>query len=253
MPTEKAARVKVKRFRDLSPRNKVSVTLLYAMMNLRVVFGFKALLFLAGTVIYFVAFYVIAVKTEATLTLGQALAWLVWMPSTIFAVFFSMEIISRERNAGLLETFFTVSVSIYRLWIIKFMTLTLCLSTFALALTAATYWYVVDIPIMLTLVCVLPPLIFFAGLTVLLSAVFKSGNAAGICVVALLAFVLLTAEGLSTTVVFPYLNPFSRPYYTEPFIWARTVMYNKIAYMLLGVVWFWQALRWLDRRERLLE
>ena len=243
----------MKRFRELSPRNKASVILLYTKMNLRVVFGFKAFLFLAGTVVYFVAFYVIAVNTEAELTLGQALAWLVWMPATVFAVFFSMAMISRERDAGLLETFFTVSVSIYRLWLIKFITLTLCLSMLALALIVVAYWYVVDVPIMLTLVYVLPPIIFFAGLTVLLSAIFKSGNAAGICVVALLAFVLLMAEGLSTTVIFPYLDPFSRPYYTEPFIWVRTVVYNKIAYTLLGGVWFWQALRWLDRRERLLK
>ncbi len=230
----------------------MSVIVLYAMMNLRVVFGLKALLFLAGTAIYFVVFYFIARNSE-NLTLGDTLAWFIWLPTTIFAVFFSMEMISRERDAGLLETFFTVSVSIYRLWIIKFITLTLCLSMLALALIAAAYWWVVDIPILLTLVYVFPPIFFFAGLTVLLSAVFKSGNAAGICVVALLALVLLMSEGLATTVVFPYLDPFTRPFEIEPFIWVRTVVYNKIAYTLLGGVWFWQALSWLDRRERLLK
>jgi ABC-type transport system involved in multi-copper enzyme maturation permease subunit len=243
----------MKSFRDLHVRGKISVIALYTMMNIRVVFGVKAILFLLATAIYYTAFYTIAVKTEAQLTLDQALAWLVWMPVTVFAVFFSMEMISRERDAGLLETLFTVSVSIYRLWIIKFLTLMLCVSVLALILIAVSYWYVVDIPIMLTFVYVLPPVIFFAGLTVLLSAMLKSGNAAGICVIALLAFVMITYEGLGSTIVFPYLNPFERPYYTEPYIWVRTVAYNKIAYALLGVVWFWRALRWLDRRERLLK
>jgi len=240
-------------FRELSLKNKLSVILLYTRVNLRVIFGFKVVLFLAVTALYYAAFYLSAINSKDILTLDQALAWLIWMPTTIFAVFFSMEMISRERDAGLLETFFTVSVSIYRLWTIKFITLLLSVSFLALVLIAVSYRYVVDIPIFLTLVYVLPPLIFFAGLTVLFSAMFKSGNAAGICVVAVLAFVVLTADGLGTTVVYPYLNPFGRPYETDPFIWARTVAYNKIAYTLLGAVWFWRALRWLDRRERLLK
>jgi len=243
----------MKAFRELSFAKKVPVILLYNRMNLRVIFGLKGLLFLAGTALYFVAFCVIVANSEANLTLAQALAWLVWLPSTVFAVFFSMEVISRERDAGVLETFFTVSVSIYRLWIIKFATLMLCIGLLALALIAATNRYVADLPVTLTLLYVLPPLIFFAGLALLLSAIFKSGNAAGICVAAILGFVLLTSEGLSTTVVYPYFNPFDRPYYIEPFTWIRTAVYNKIAYTLLGCLWFWRALRWLDRRERLLK
>ena len=242
----------MKSLRELSLARKVSVILLYTRMNMRAIFGFKALFFLAGTALYFAAFCAIVAYTDAGLTLGQALAWLVWMPSTLFAVFFSMEVISREREAGVLETFFTVSVSVYRLWIVKFITLIFCVVLLALALIVAAERYVVEIPVLLTLLYVLPPLLFFAGLTVFFSALFKSGNAAGICVAAILGLVLLTADGLSTTVVYPYLNPLIRPDYTEPFIWIRTAVYNKIAYSLLGGLWFWRALRWLDRRERLL-
>lgn len=243
----------MKSFGELSPGNKVLTILLYTRMNLRVVFGFKAVWFLAGTAIYFVVFYLIAANLGQGPTVIEALAWIVWLPTTLFAVFFSMEIISRERDTGVLETFFTVSVSVYRLWIIKFMTLGLAVSVLALALIAATDAYFVDIPVMLTLVYVLPPLCFFAGLTVLFSAMFKGGNAAGICIIAILAFVMLLSEGIGTLVIFPFLNPLDPPKDTEPFIWIRTVVYNKIAYTLLGCLWYWRALRWLDRRERLLK
>lgn len=243
----------MKAFRELSPARKVSVILLYTRMNLRVVFGSKALYFLAGTAIYFAAFCIIVANSKATLTLEQALAWLIWLPSTLFAVFFSMEIISKERDAGVLETFFTVSVSIYRLWILRCATLMLGICLLAWALVAATERYVADLPILLTLVYVLPPLVFFAGLTLLFSAMFKSGNAAGICIAAILALVLITAEGLSKVVIYPYFSPFVRPYRIEAFDWMRTTVYNKIAFTLLGGLWFWRALRWLDRRERLLK
>ncbi len=234
------------------PRIKASVLLLYMWMTLRVVFGFKALLFLVAATAHFILVCVIAVKTEATLSLREVLMWLVWIPTTIFAVFFSMEMISRERNAGLLETLFTVSASSSRLWVFKFMTITVCLALFALALIVATYWKVADIPIFLTLLYILPPVVFFAGLTTIFSVMFKSGTAAGICMAAVLAFVLIIAQGLSTNIVYPYLNPFDKPYGIESFIWTRTVIYNKIGFLLLGGVCFWRALRWLDRRERLL-
>ncbi len=234
------------------PRIKASVLLLYVWLTLRVVFGAKALLFLVGVAIYFPIFCVVTVRTGATLTLQQVLFGLVWMPTTLFAVFFSMEMISRERDAGLLETLFTVSASSSRLWIFKFMTIIFCVALLALALITATYWYAADIPILLTLIYILPPVIFFAGLTTMFSVMLKSGTAAGICIAAVLGFVLILSEGLSTTIVFPYLNPFDKPNNVESFIWTRTVLYNKIAYVLLGGICFWRALRWLDRRERLL-
>jgi len=249
-------------FRELSVPKKVAVVLLSLKMNYRVLFGWKALLFLAGTAIYFTAFLIIASRADEPLTLGHLLAWLIWLPTTLFAVFFSMEIISREQETGMIETLFVVSVSIYRLWIVKFVVLMLFVSLLALALIVATSAAIdtlsqgnVDpFPITLTLLYILPPLVFFAGLTVLFSVVFKSGNAAGLCMAAVLGFVLLLSQdGISTTVIFPYLNPFDIPLDKEAFLWIRTVVYNKVAYFVLGGVWFWQTLRWLNRRERLLQ
>ncbi|MCH7666541.1 MAG: hypothetical protein IH936_11515, partial [Acidobacteria bacterium] len=160
---------------------------------------------------------------------------------------------SREREADLIETLFTVSVSVYRLWIIKFVTLMASLSLLALALIVTADRFVADLPIWLALVNVLPPILFFASLTVLFSAMFKSANAAGMMVTGILAFVILTTEGLQFTVVYPYLNPLEKPNDVESFIWIRNAVYNKIAYSLLGCVWFWRALKRLDRRESLLK
>lgn len=243
----------MKSFHDLDPRSKIAVVLLYARMNLRVVFGRKALYCLAATAVYFAIFYAVLAGTGQNLTVFEALAWLVWLPATIFAVLFSMETISQEQDAGILELFFTVSVSPYRLWIIRFIALLLGVCVLALGLIALTDLLVLDLPVPLTLVYVFPPLLFFAGLTVLFSAMFKSANAAGLCTAAVLALVLITGEGLSETVIYPYLNPLAKPMDAETFIWVRATVYNKIAYTLLGCVWFWRALRWLDKRERLLK
>jgi len=242
----------MKSFRDLSWKSKAHVVGLYTRMNVRALFGWKALVYLAAVAVYYPTFCYIVVRTEARLTLGQALGWLVWLPSTLFAVFFAMEMIARERDAGILETFFTVSVSTYRIWLTKLLTLALCVSLLAFVLVVVSCWYVVEISIPLTLVAVLPPLYFFASLSLLLSAMLKSGNAAGIIMLALLAFVAVSSEGLGATVVYPYLNPFDRPHDTDPYVWVRTVVYNKLAFTLLSGVISWRSLRWLDKRERLL-
>lgn len=243
----------MKSFRDLSLSNKMSVLLLYTRINMRIVFGLKAVIFLLVAVLYVAALCVISMTSDDGISIGPALRLIVWLPLTIFAVLFSMDIISRERDANLIETLFTVSVSVYRLWIIKFVTLMLSLGILAAVLIAVTDFFVIDLPLMLTWISVMPPILFFASFTVLLSAMFKSANAAGLCVTAILAFVVLITEGASSTVIYPYLNPFDKPEEREVFIWVRAVVYNKIAYTLLGCVSFWRALRWLDRREWLLK
>ena len=112
-------------FRELNVREKLGVILLSIRLNYRSVLGYKALLFLVGTMIYFAVFSLVLwygdepVSSEQE-ALALALAWLIWLPTTVFSVFFAMEIVSREQDAGVLETLFTVSVSLYRMWIIKF-------------------------------------------------------------------------------------------------------------------------------------
>ncbi len=244
----------MKTFRNLSLTSKIAVVLLYTRINLKIVFGLKALIVLAVAFVYVVVLCLIAVTTDAlTLSVGQALPFVVWIPLTVFAVLFSMDIISKERDANLIETFFTVSVSLYRLWLLKFMTLMAALTLLAIVLIAATDIFIVDLPIWLTLVNVLPPVLFFASLTVLFSALLNSANAAAMCVTAILAFVMITYEGLSKEVVYPFLNPYEKPIQVESFICIRNLVWNKIIYTLFGCVWFWRALKRLDHRERLLK
>ena len=234
--------------------SKLGVVLLYTRINLKIVFGLKALIILAVAFIYVVILCLIAVMTDALrLTGEEALLFVVWIPLTVFAVLFSMDIISKERDANLIETFFTVSVSVYRLWLLKFMTLMASLTLLAFLLIVGTDIIIVDLPIWIALVNVLPPVLFFASLTVLFSSLLNSANAAAMCVTAILAFVMLTYEGLATTPIYPFLNPLEKPLQVEAFIWVRNAVWNKILYTLFGCVWFWLALKRLDRRERMLK
>jgi len=246
----------MKSFRELDIRAKLSASLLYLRMNFRIIFGRKVLLFIAGALIYFIAFCVIRSRSDRPLTLGEALAWLVWLPSTLMTVFFSMELVSHERETGVLETLFMASVSRYRVWIIKFVVMVLFISLTALLLIVLTDIFAIDLSITLTLLYTIPPLVFFAALTVLFSVMFKSGNAAALCIVAILMFMLLlvgSSDGrIAKVVIFPYLNPFDKPLDKDTFIWVRTVLFNKVGYLVLGCIWFWRALRRLERRERLL-
>jgi len=234
--------------------SQLGVVLLYTRINLKIVFGLKALIILAVAFVYVVILCLIAVMTDALrLTGEEALLFVVWIPLTVFAVLFSMDIISKERDANLIETFFTVSVSVYRLWLLKFMTLMASLTLLAFLLIVGTDIIIVDLPIWIALVNVLPPVLFFASLTVLFSALLNSANAAAMCVTAILAFVMLTYEGLATTPIYPFLNPLEKPLQVEAFVWVRNAVWNKILYTLFGCVWFWLALKRLDRRERMLK
>jgi len=242
----------MKTFRELGITAKLSLVWMQLKMTYKVLFGWLALLFIAGSLIYFVAYCIIRAQIDRPFVVGEALAWLVWLPTTVVAVFFGMRLVMQERDAGVIETLFTVSVSRYRIWIVKFVVLQLFVGILALVLIVLTDVFAIDLSILPTLLAVIPPLIFFAALTVYFSVLFKSGSAAALCVTAIVAFVLMISEGISITVVFPYLNPFDRPVNADAFIWLRTILYNKVGYSVLGGVSFWRAMRRLDRRERLL-
>jgi len=247
----------MKSFRELDSRAKLSASMLYLKMNFRVIFGSKVLLFISGALVYFAAFCVIRSRLDKPLSLTEALAWLVWLPVTVTTVFFSMELVSHERETGVIETLFMISVSRYRIWILKFVVLISFLVLETVVLVVMTDMLAIDLFIMLTVLYTIPPVVFFAALTILFSVMFRSGNAAGLCIAAILMFMLLlvqTSDGrIADVVIFPYLNPFDRPLNRATFDWARTVLFNKIGFLVLGCIWFWRALRRLERRERLLE
>ena len=89
--------------------------------------------------------------------------------------------------------------------------------------------------------------------TVLWSVVFKSANAAGLITAGFLLLEVLIRRAGSYRVTYLFHNPFDKPVEIEPFIWARTVFYNKVFYTAWGCVWLVIALWLIQRRERLLE
>lgn len=239
-------------FRGLSMRAKLAVLMLYLRINIKIVFGRKVLWFLIGAVIYETILYIVAMNSDNAIPAAEGLMLSVWAPTIIMTVLFSMDIISKERDANMIETLFTVSVSVYRLWLIKFTTLMVCMTIFASILILIANAFLLDLPFFTTLVSVLPPVLFFSTFTMYLSVLLKSATIAGMVVTAILAFCALTFDGASQAVVYPFLNPFDKPIETENFIWIRSLIYNKIGYTLLGSVGLWRAMKWLDSRERLL-
>ena len=239
-------------FRELSIPAKISIVLLSLKFNYRIVFGRKVLVLLAGVLIYFAAACIVLNRMEAS-TLDDALFWLVWIPTTVVTVFLSMDLLMSEHSSGVLETLFTVSASRHRIWLIKFAVVMLLSCLLALLLIVLTYLFAVDLPILLTWIYVIPPLVFVASGTVLLSVIFKSGNIAVLLVTAFLLLEVLIRRAGSHRVTYLFHNPFDKPVDIEPFIWARTVFYNKVFYTAWGCVWFAIALWLIQRRERLLE
>jgi ABC-type transport system involved in multi-copper enzyme maturation permease subunit len=239
-------------FKELSVPAKMSIVLLSLKFNYRIVFGRKVWFFVAGVLIYFAAACIVLNRMEAS-TLEDALLWLAWLPTTVVTAFLSMDLVENERNSGVLETLFTTSVSRHRVWLIKFVVLMLFSCLLGLLMIVVTYLFAVDLPILLTWIYTVPQLVFIASWTVLFSVIFKSGNIAGLWTAAFLLFEMLIRRAGAHRVTYLFHNPFDKPVDIEPFIWARTVFYNKVFYAAFGCVCFWIALWLIDRRERLLE
>jgi hypothetical protein len=244
----------MKSFRELNMRARVAAVLYTCKMMNRIVLGWKLWLFIAATVALYSAYFAIGIRTDDQLAMSEVFGWLIWLPSTVTGTFFGMGLVSHERNAGMLETLFTSSPSRYRLWIVKFAVMMSAMCVYVAAIATATSYLIFDVPIALTWLYVMPPTLFFSALTVYLSVKLKSGNAAGLCMAAILVLCLMmTQDGIAREGVFPLFNPLDKPESMSAFLWARRTVVNKSIYLILGGVAFWRALRGLDRRERLLD
>jgi hypothetical protein len=94
------------------------------------------------------------------------------------------------------------------------------------------------------------PLFLFGMLTIFLSIVFKSSNAAAILsvVLAILASFVLSPFPR----IYPFLNPFNAPREMSPDTWFQICVQNRFFIAAFGVALFVTSMHLLSKRERLL-
>jgi len=221
--------------------------------NVRILFSHKFFYFFGAVLLYFVVVCSVNYfQAEDHITGRDVMPALLLPPACVLAVYLSMEIISFERENKTIESVFTTSGSIYKVWMIKLGVTYLIIIAVLLLLEILAFLFVAGFPIFSTLFHSIVPIIFIGNLTFYFSVKFRSGNAAGMITVIIILFFLMLTEPLEHSRFFLFLNPFNKPRDMELVIWDRIIFQNRIGIIAFSSLFLYLGMVATKKREKLL-
>ncbi|RKY89562.1 hypothetical protein DRQ09_01135 [candidate division KSB1 bacterium] len=221
--------------------------------NVKILFSHKFFYFSGAAFLYFIITCVINYFSKGDHLSGPAvMPVLLQIPSVILIIFLSMEIVSYERENKTIESVFTVSGSIYKVWLIKLGVMYLVILSIMFIMDILSFFFVADFPVGGMLFHSFVPLLLIGNMTFYFSVRLRSGNAAGMITVIIVLFFLFLSEPLQNSRFFLFLNPYAKPRDLEIVIWERIVFQNRIGIIAISSLFLYLGLTATKKRERLL-
>ncbi len=221
----------------------------------QLLFSHRLFWFLFGVAAWLVFLYIInyrqpllsRLQTDAVFTLVLEL------PLGVLAILLSMQIIASEKEKRTLEVMFTAAGSRYKLWLLRFGSLHLLLALLAVVLNLFAFFFFTDIPLFTAALHAFIPAFFISTLTLFFSVRLRSGLAAGMITAGLSSVLLLFSAELSDTAYTVFFNPYAVFRHVDPEVRTLWMWQNRISITIAGLLFYFGALRGLDKRERLLK
>lgn len=222
-------------------------------LSLRIVFHRKLRFGTGGVLAYYAILYAfLTFQPGSGFSVEAAVDVLVQVPLAALAIYLSMDLIASERDRNTLETLFSTASSHYAIWMVRMASLHGVLLVSGMAMSSLSYVLFAEFPFLLGGLNAVLPAFLMANLTFYAAVSVRSSNAAGMLSLGCLLVALMFSDNLDGTVYDPFLNPFDIPATADLTLWADTVLINRASVFGLGVLLLFQALRKMERRERLL-
>jgi ABC-type transport system involved in multi-copper enzyme maturation permease subunit len=221
-------------------------------LSLKLTFSARYVYCVAGIVVWFivVALWNYGQPPQERLTGDDILNVVLTFPGVPFVILFGMQLVLFERENRTIEVMFCLPGPSFKVWVVKWIGLLAAVAS-AMGLQAVlAYFFLADFPFLETVFFSLFPLFFFASLTVFLSILFRSANAAAILavVLAFLSWPFLRPFRR----IDPFLNPLKPPADLGPGMWFPICFQNRLFLSLASAALFLLSLHLLGKRERLL-
>lgn len=230
-----------------------STLLRFLKLSASIIF-YRKLVFMAGGVaLYYGILYAVAIfRPNEGFSVEQALHVLVEAPGTVLAIYLTMDLVAGERDKDTLEILFSTATSHYMTWGIRVVAVLSVLFISIMAMSTLAYFLFAEFPYGWGGLNAFFPAFFLACLTFLFSVFCRSGNAAAMLALGVLVVILITADTLSGTSYFLFLNPLSPPGSMDEDLWFERAIYNRLSIIALGTLFIYFALRRMESRESIL-
>jgi len=222
--------------------------------NLKVTFSARYFLLLVAGLVYFVIFWLFHYFADPGEEFrGEHILNTFLSPPGVFlGILLGMQLVLQERDSRTIEVMFAISRSRFRVWVVKALTIYLAIFILLLFLAVLSYIFIAGFPFASVLLNAMVPSILFVNLTVLISVLTRSQNAAALLASIVLFLVFFTSGAWNESIFFPFLNPQSLADHVDPGEWLRILVENRILVLSLAFLLLALALQRMGRREKLL-
>ncbi|MFC1724393.1 hypothetical protein ACFL4T_02110 [candidate division KSB1 bacterium] len=223
-----------------------------SVLNIKLLFTNKFFYFILGIILYFGFVCTINYFSDPGDSMpGYAIyIALIFIPMSVLTVFLSAYMLPGEMENNTLESLFSISGSIYKVWIIKISVMYIAISIMILILEILSYFMIADFPFFYTFFMSLFPLYFIGGLTFYFAVKFKSYAAAGILTGIIMILISFVTEPLQFSKFFLYINPIAKPRDINNYVWTRTLVENRVGMLVFGSLLYYLGLNKLKFREK---
>lgn len=224
-------------------------------LNVKLLFSNRFFYFILGIILYFGIVTFINYLTEpGDQIVGENVyIAIIVLPFLVLTVFLSSFILPSEMENNTIESLFSISGSIYKVWLIKIAVMYVALSLLILFLEILTYFMITDFKILNTYFQSLFPLYFTGGMTFYFAVRFRSNAVGAILSGIVLLMFLFLSEPLYQTKFYLYLNPMENPRNINGYVWSRTIIENRIGMVLFGSILYYLGLSKVKFREKFIQ
>ena len=237
----------------LTWRELITTLFRFLKLSSAIIFHRKLVFMFFGIAIYYGILYAVAIfRPNEGFSVEQALHILVEAPGTVLAIYLTMDLVAGERDKDTLEILFSTATSHYTTWGIRVVAVLCVLFLSIMSMSTLAYFLFAEFPFGWGGLNAFFPEYFIACLTFLFSVFCRSGNAAAMLALGILVIILVTADTLSGTSYFLFLNPMSPPGTVDEDVWLERAIYNRAAIVVMGALFVYFALRRMVFREKIL-
>lgn len=217
--------------------------------NQKIIFANKFIYFLLAAIGFYLLTVTISLFDDTIFELSS-LYTITLIPGLLLIFYPACFGIQNDQDSKIIEILFGIPNYRYKVWLVRLVMIYFITAIIIFALLVLANILLIDMNPLEVLYNLLFPLILVGNLAFFLSTFTKSGNgtAVVIIVIGFIYFILQDTLGESKWNIF--LNPFLTNTQTNPMIWGKLLIYNKIFSATISIVTLFWGLLNMQKREK---
>jgi len=217
--------------------------------NQKIIFANKFIYFLLAAIGFYLLTATIALFDESIFEVKD-LYIITLIPGMLLIFYPACFGIQNDQDSKIIEILFGIPNYRYKVWLVRLVMIYAVAAIIILGLLLVAHILLIDINPFGMLFSLLFPLILLGNLSFFLSTITKSGNGTAVMVIVVCFIYLVMQEWLQESQWNIFLNPYLSSTKTNPMIWQKVLVNNKIFTSVIAITTLVWGLLNMQKREK---